>query len=84
MAAEPPTRLYQRADVLGQVTQGDITPATGLMNAATQDLADLKAAHQDLADDIAEYEANTGAEPVNAAPAPPERAKPRRTRTPTK
>ncbi|MFI5896998.1 hypothetical protein ACIA5D_43575 [Actinoplanes sp. NPDC051513] len=51
---------------------------------ATARSARSQAAHQDLADDIAKYEANTGAEPVNAAPAPPEPAKPRRTRKPAK
>jgi hypothetical protein len=54
------------------------------MNVATQELADLKAAHQDLAEDIAEYKANTGIEPVDAVATPPEPPRPRRTRKPTK
>jgi len=54
------------------------------MNLATQELGGLKAAHQDLAEDIAKYKANAGTEPADAAPASPEPAKPRRTRKPTK
>lgn len=54
------------------------------MNAVTQEPADLKAAHQDLADDIAKYEANAGIEPADAEPAAPEPAKPRRIRKRTK
>jgi len=54
------------------------------MNVAAQELADLNTAHQDLAEDIAKYKANTGIELVDAAPAAPEPAKPRRARKPTK
>ena len=55
------------------------TPA---MSAATNELADLKAAHRDLADEIAKYRANDGIEPpINTAPAPPatKTRRPRRT-----
>jgi hypothetical protein len=51
------------------------------MNAATQKLAEYDAAHQDLGDDIAQYEANADLEPVTTEP-PADAAKPRRTRTP--
>nr|WP_239118641.1 hypothetical protein [Actinoplanes ferrugineus] len=54
------------------------------MNVAAQELADLNAAHQDLAEVIAKYKANVGTEPVDAAPAAPEPTKPRRARKPTK
>ncbi|MEV6351030.1 hypothetical protein AB0M08_47505, partial [Actinoplanes sp. NPDC051851] len=49
-----------------------------------QELADLKTAHQDLADDIAKYKANTGIDSADAGATAPEPAKPRRARKPTK
>ena len=47
------------------------------MNAATQELADLNAARQNLAENIAKYRASAGIEPVDTAPAAPQPAKAR-------
>jgi hypothetical protein len=76
--------LLKQNEIAGRIVDAMMAKDVHGMNAATQELADLKAAHQDLADDIATYKANVGTEPVDAAPAAPEPTKPRRARKPTK
>jgi hypothetical protein len=76
--------LLKQNEIAGRVVDAMMATNVHGMNAATQELADLKAAHQDLAEDIAKYRANAGIEPVDAAPAAPEPAKPRRARKPAK
>jgi DNA-binding transcriptional regulator YhcF (GntR family) len=76
--------LLKQNEIAGRVVDAMMAKDVHGMNVATQELADLKAAHQDLAEDIAEYKANAGIEPVDAAPAAPEPAKPRRARKPAK
>jgi hypothetical protein len=74
--------LLKQDEIAGRIV--DAVPAKDVraMNAATQELVELKSAHQDLADDIAKYEANTGIESATTAPPAPEPAKPRRARKP--
>lgn len=76
--------LLQQNEIAGRVVDAMMAKDVHGMNVAAQELADLNTAHQDLAEDIAKYKANTGIDPVDAAPAAPEPAKPRRARKPTK
>jgi hypothetical protein len=76
--------LLKQNEIAGRVVDAMMAKDVQAMNAATHELADLTAAHQDLADDIAKYEAGTGTEPVDAEPPAPEPAQPRRNRKPTK
>lgn len=76
--------LLKQNEIAGRIVDAMMAKDVHGMNVATEELADLKAAHQDLADEIAEYKTNTGIEPVDAVPAPPEPPRPRRTRKPTK
>jgi len=72
--------LLKQNEIAGRIVDAMMAKDVHAMNVATQELADLKAAHQDLAEDIAKYEANAGTAPITAAPAEPEPPKPRRTR----
>ena len=76
--------LLKQNEIAGRVVDAMMAKDVHGMNVAAQELADLNAAHQDLAEDIAKYKANTGIDPADAAPAVPEPAKPRRARKPTK
>ncbi len=76
--------LLKQNEIAGRVVDAMMAKDVHGMNVAAQELADLNAVHQDLAEDIAKYKANAGIEPVDAAPAVPELAKPRRARKPTK
>jgi DNA-binding transcriptional regulator YhcF (GntR family) len=73
--------LLRQNEIAGRIVDAMLAKDLHAMNAATQELADLKAAHQGLDDDIAKYEANAGIEPAITEP-PTEPAKPRRTRKP--
>lgn len=75
--------LLKQNEIAGRIVDAMMAKDLHGMNVATQELADLKAARQDLADDIAKYKVNTGIDPIEAAAAP-EPAKPRRVRKPTK
>ena len=76
--------LLKQNEIAGRVADAMMAKDVRAMNLAAQELADLNAAHQDLAEDIARYKANTGSESSDATPAPAGLAKPRRTRQPTK
>jgi DNA-binding transcriptional regulator YhcF (GntR family) len=76
--------LLKQNEIAGRVVDAMMAKDVHGMNVATQELADLNTAHQDLAEDIAKYKANTGIDPADAAPAAPEPAKPRRARKPAK
>lgn len=76
--------LLKQNEIAGRVVDAMMAKDVHGMNVAAQELADLNTAHQDLAEDIAKYKANTGIDPADAAPAAPEPAKPRRARKPTK
>ncbi|MEV6631565.1 hypothetical protein AB0M54_12520 [Actinoplanes sp. NPDC051470] len=75
--------LLKQNEIAGRIVDAMMAKDLHGMNAATHELADLKAAHQDLADDIAKYGANTRTPAAPQAPAL-EPAKPRRARTPSK
>jgi hypothetical protein len=60
--------LLKQNEIASRVVDAMMAKDVHGMNAATQELADLNAAHQDLAEDIAKYKANAGVEPVDAAP----------------
>jgi len=76
--------LLKQNEIAGRVVDAMMAKDVHGMNVAAQELADLNTAHQDLAEDIAKYKANAGIDPVDAAPAAPEPAKPRRARKPAK
>jgi len=76
--------LLKQNEIAGRVADAMMAKDVRAMNLAAQELADLNAAHQDLAEDTARYKANTGSESSDATPAPAGLAKPRRTRKPTK
>jgi len=76
--------LLKQNEIAGRIVDAMMAKDFHAMNAATQELADLNAAHQYLAEDIAKYKANASIGPVDAAPAAPEPTKPRRARKPTK
>jgi DNA-binding transcriptional regulator YhcF (GntR family) len=76
--------LLKQNEIAGRIVDAMMAKDVHGMNVATQELADLKAANQDLAEDIAKYKATTGIDPADAAPAAPEPTKPRRARKPTK
>jgi DNA-binding transcriptional regulator YhcF (GntR family) len=76
--------LLKQNEIAGRVVDAMMAKDVHAMNVAAQELADLNTAHQDLADDIAKYKANTGIDPAEAAPATPEPTKPRRARKPPK
>jgi hypothetical protein len=59
-------------EIAGRIVDAMVAKDLHGMNTVTQELADLKAAHQDLAEDIAKYKADAGIEPVDAAPASPQ------------
>ncbi|MEV6348073.1 winged helix-turn-helix domain-containing protein [Actinoplanes sp. NPDC051851] len=75
--------LLKQNEIAGRIVDAMMAKDVHGMNVATQELADLKAANQDLADDIAKYEANAGT-PAASEAAAPEPTKPRRARKPTK
>jgi hypothetical protein len=76
--------LLKQNEIAGRIVDVMMAKDIEGMNAATQELADLKAAHQDLADDIAKYKANNSIDLADAAPAVSEPTKPRRARKPAK
>jgi DNA-binding transcriptional regulator YhcF (GntR family) len=76
--------LLKQNEIAGRVVDAMMAKDIHAMNVAAQELADLNTAHQDLAEDIAKYKANAGIDPVDAAPAAPGPAKPRRARKPAK
>ncbi len=72
--------LLGQNEIAGRFVDAMMTKNTPAMNAAANELADFKAAHHDLADDIAKYRANAGIDPA-IGDAPPARSpKPRRPR----
>jgi DNA-binding transcriptional regulator YhcF (GntR family) len=76
--------LLKQNEIAGRIVDAMMAKDVNGMNAATQELAELNAAHQDLAEDIAKYKANAGIAPADAATASPEPPKPRRARKPAK
>jgi DNA-binding transcriptional MocR family regulator len=73
--------LLRQNEITGRFVDAMMAKDTPAMNAAADELAAFKAAHRDLADDIAKYRANAGIEPeITEAPPARPTTKPRRPR----
>ncbi|MFC7530066.1 GntR family transcriptional regulator [Actinoplanes sp. GCM10030250] len=60
--------LLRQNEIVGRIVDAMLAKDLHAINAAIQELANLKAAHQGLDDDIAKYEANAGIEPTITEP----------------